>query len=68
MHRVALGENSILSSEEDRITEDSVELCQEGIEQVQSAQRELFEFWKERSVKEDLHRVTEHPAGSARSA
>jgi hypothetical protein len=44
-----------VSSEEDRIIEDSVELCQEGIEQVQGAQRE--DRTVERSVKGKLCQV-----------
>jgi hypothetical protein len=52
----------------DRITKDSIELCQEGIEQVpKSTEKNSFEFWNRGSVKEDLHRITEHPVGSIRS-
>jgi S-formylglutathione hydrolase FrmB len=46
-------------------------LCQEGIELVyrESTGKNSFEFWnREASKEEDLHRVVEYPAGSARSA
>jgi hypothetical protein len=47
-------ENSISSSGEDRVTEDSGELCQEGIELVQvCTEGTLFEFREKRSVKEE---------------
>jgi hypothetical protein len=56
---------------ENRITEDSVKLCQEGIERVQRVHEEelCFEFRDKRSVEEkDTYRVVEHSVGSTRCA
>jgi hypothetical protein len=55
---------------EDRTTEGSVELCQEGIERVHRVhQRTLFRVLRKgKCRREDTHRVVEYSVGSARCA
>jgi hypothetical protein len=55
---------------EHKITEDSIELCKEGIEQVQRVHKRNFVSSSEiREVsKEDTYRVSEYSVGSARRA
>jgi hypothetical protein len=68
MHSDALRKNSVVSSTEVRITEDSRHSARWALSRVQSAQEEnsLSSDIEEESKEKDLHRVVEHPEDSAR--